>query len=248
MIHEVVHPTGDPAVTLTSYVHDSAGKLANVARRPAVLVLPGGGYARCSDRESEPIALALAGAGYQTFVLRYSVAGASTWPAPLRDAEAALSAIIDNAERWGVDADRTAVIGFSAGGHLAASLCLLGHVRPSRMLLVYPVTSRRTLQVCHRAVHGAPDLLAVVDESCPPAFLVHTAADETVPVTDSLAMAERLAAAKVPFELHVVPEGPHGLALGTAYTAGGRPEKVNEPFAGWLRLATDWLRRQFPID
>lgn len=167
MIHEVVHPTGTPDVTLTSYVHDKSAALVNVNRRPAVLVLPGGGYEHCSDREAEPVALALAGAGYQTFVLRYSVAEASVWPTPLRDAEAAVQAIIDNADRWGVAVDRIAVVGFSAGGHLAASLGLLGRVRPARMLLVYPVTTSETLQVCHPAASAAPDLLAAVDASCP---------------------------------------------------------------------------------
>lgn len=247
MIHDIVHPTGDPSVSLASYVHDQRPALANVARRPGVLVLPGGGYEHCSDRESEPVALAFAGAGYQSFVLRYSVGQASVWPAPLRDAEAAMGSIIDNSQRWGVDVAQIAVIGFSAGGHLAASLSLLGTVRPARMMLVYPVITRETLQVCHPGVHGAPDLLDAVDESCPPAFLVHTALDDLVPVGDSLAMAQRLAQAQVPFELHVFPEGPHGLALGTHFTSTGRPQMAQPSFAGWLPLAIDWLARQFPI-
>jgi len=68
-----------------------------------------------------------------------------------------------------------------------------------------------------------------------------------VPVTDSLAFAERLHAANVPFELHVFPSGPHGLALGTAFTSTGRPEMENPGFAQWLGLAVNWLRREFPI-
>lgn len=247
MIHEVVHPTNNPDVTLTTYVHDRSDELANVDLRPAVLVLPGGGYEFCSDREAEPIALALAGAGYQAFVLRYSVAEDAVWPAPLQDAEAGLQAIIDNAERWGVEAGRIAVIGFSAGGHLAASLCIFGRVRPAAMMLVYPATSLETLWICHPATHTAPDLLAAVDESCPPAFLVHTAADEVVPVTDSLWLAERLATSGVPFELHVFPTGLHGLALASAFTSTGRPEVSDETFASWLGLAVDWLGRQFPV-
>lgn len=247
MIHDVVHPTGNPQVTLTSYVHEQKPKLANVARRPAVLVLPGGGYEFCSDREGEPVAMALAGAGYQSFVLRYSVAEASSWPAPLRDAEAALQAIIDRADQWGVDPIRIAVLGFSAGGHLAASLALLGAVRPAAMLLVYPVILQRTLRVCRAEVHGAPALLEAVDQSCPPTFIAHSAADELVPVANSLRLAEQLADHGIPFELHVFPGGPHGLALGTAFTSSGRPEMVDRPFASWLGLAIDWLGRQFPI-
>ncbi|MGB3954137.1 MAG: alpha/beta hydrolase [Brooklawnia sp.] len=247
MIHDVVHPTGNPPVTLTSYAHEQKPKLVNVSRRPAVLVLPGGSYEFCSDREGEPVAMALAGAGYQTFVLRYSVAEASTWPAPLLDAEAALQTIIDRADQWGVDPTRIAVLGFSAGGHLAASVSLLGRVRPAATLLVYPVIMQRTLRVCRAEVHGAPALLEAVDQSCPPTFIVHSAADELVPVANSLRLAAQLADHGIPFELHVFPGGPHGLALGTEFTSTGRPEMVDRPFASWLGLAIDWLGRQFPI-
>ncbi len=247
MIHDVVHPTGNPPVTLTSYAHEQKPKLANVSQRPTVLVLPGGCYEFCSDREGEPVAMALSGAGYQAFVLRYSVAEASTWPAPLRDAETALQTIIDRADRWGVDPTRIAVLGFSAGGHLAASVSLLGRVRPAALLLIYPVILQRTLRICRAEVHGAPALLEAVDEFCPPTFIVHSAADELVPVADSLRLAERLADHDVPFELHIFPGGQHGMALGTAFTSTGRPEMVDQPFASWLGLATDWLGRRFPI-
>lgn len=247
MINEVLKPTGNPAVSLTTYAHDQSEKFSNVAQRPAVLVLPGGGYEICSDREAEPVALAFAGAGYHSFVLRYSVGAASDWPAPLQDAEAALQTISDNAERWGVDAERIAVIGFSAGAHLAASLGLSGRARPARMLLIYPVITSQTLRVCHPATHRAPDLLAQVDATTPPTFLAHTADDQLVPVTDSLAMAERLASAGVPFELHIFAAGVHGLSLATPFTSSGSPEKVNPDFARWLGLAIDWLGRQFPV-
>ena len=90
MINGVVNPTGDEAVTLTYYAHGQADKLSNVARRPAVLVLPGGGYEHCSDRESEPVALTFLWAGYQAFVLRYSLGERSAWPRPLALAAAAL--------------------------------------------------------------------------------------------------------------------------------------------------------------
>lgn len=246
MIHEV-EPLGTTA-TLTSYVHNRAPRLSNVDRRPAVLVLPGGSYEHCSDRESEPVAMAMAGSGYHSFVLRYRVGEQSGWPNPLADAEAALQAIIDGADRWGVDTDRIAVIGFSAGGHLALALSVLGRVRPARTMLVYPVVTQATLQVCHPAARTAPDLLDAVDASCPPAFIAHTALDELVPVSDSLQLAERLAQAGVPFELHVFPDGKHGLALGTAFTSNSDPEWIAPTFASWTGLAIDWLRRQFPVD
>ncbi len=247
MRHLTWQPTDDPAISLTGYLHDQSDTFPNLVRRPAVLILPGGGYEFCSDREAEPIALALAGAGYHAFVLRYSVGEASQWPAPLTDAEAALRMIHDNAADWGVDAERIAVIGFSAGGHLAAALSLFGGVRPAASLLIYPVITASTLRVCHQATWDAPDLLAAIGPETPPTFLAHTAPDAVVPVTDSLSYAARLAEVGVPFELHVFPSGIHGLSLATSFTSSGDLGKADAVFAGWRGLAIDWLGRQFPV-
>jgi len=73
----------------------------------------------CSDREADPVALEYAKAGFQTFVLRYSVGANAAWPQPLEDYEQAMKLIRDNSEKWFLDPNRVAVIGFSAGGHLA---------------------------------------------------------------------------------------------------------------------------------
>ncbi len=126
----------NPDVRLTTYVLDSPELMA-VGPRPAVLVLPGGGYFSCSDREAEPVALAFATMGYHAFVLRYSVYNqkgsvfpditkdiplkeASQHPRPVREVGMAMRLIRDHAEAWNVDAERIAVCGFSAGGHNAA--------------------------------------------------------------------------------------------------------------------------------
>lgn len=247
MRHFTMNPTGDDAVTLTGYLQDRSQTFPNLERRPAVVVLPGGGYEFCSDREAEPVALKFAAAGYHAFVLRYSTGAANSWPAPLVDAEAALRAISAHAEDWGVAAEQVAVIGFSAGGHLAASVSLLGTLRPAATMLIYPVTTRQTLQVCNPATWQAPDLLEAITADSPPTFLAHSAVDQTVPVTDSLSYASGLAAAQVPFELHIFPTGKHGISLGTALTSSGLPENADEAFAGWSQLAIAWLGRQFPI-
>jgi len=107
-------------VSLTAYLHAVGGEFGNIPKRPAILVLPGGGYAMCSDREADPVALAYLQAGYQAFVLRYSVGKDAAWPNPLDDYEQAMKLIRSKAEEWNLYPDKVAVIGFSAGGHLAA--------------------------------------------------------------------------------------------------------------------------------
>ncbi len=126
-------------ITLTTYILDTSEEMPNMKIRPAVLVCPGGGYSACSDREAEPVAMAFLAQGYNAFVLRYSVGkGKAAFPRPLEDAEAALELIRMNAGKWSVDKNKIAVIGFSAGGHLAAALAAMGRVRPNAVILGYP--------------------------------------------------------------------------------------------------------------
>ena len=125
----------------------------NRGPRPTVLVCPGGGYAYCSDREAEPIALSFYEKGYQAFVLYYSVKEEAGDMRPLMDVSYSMILLRDKAEEWQIDPDHIAVAGFSAGGHLAASLGILwdhealkakmdtknGKNRPNAMILGYPV-------------------------------------------------------------------------------------------------------------
>jgi len=243
----------------------------STVKRPAVLVLPGGGYAFTSPREAEPIALQFNEAGYHAFVLDYSVAPAKH-PQPLLDASRAMCIIRENAEEWGIYPDKIAVCGFSAGGHLAASLGVhwdkkyLGNVegieigknRPDALILCYPViTSGR---YAHRGSfknllgeNPDSDLLYEmslehhVSEKTPPAFIWHTFADAGVPVENSLLFAQALREKNIPFELHIYPEGVHGLSLATEETANGRSDLVSPHVAGWIKLCKEWLRLQFEM-
>ena len=108
-------------VSLTAYLLDTGGEFRNICKRPAVLILPGGGYQFCSEREADPVAMPYLKAGYQAFILRYSVGKHSVWPNPLQDYEQAMEMIRKRSEEWKVFSDKVAVIGFSAGGHLAAA-------------------------------------------------------------------------------------------------------------------------------
>ena len=230
-----------------------ARKEQGAGPRPAVLVLPGGGYARQAPHESEPVADWLAGLGIHAFVLRYRVAP-SRHPGPLEDAKEAMLQIRGGAHGPAIDPARVGVLGFSAGGHLAATLSTaaatgdprldVAEAVPDLSVLCYPVVSL-THEVHQGSVdnllgHAPPsDLLAAlsadgqVTASTPPAFLWHTADDAAVPVSHSLRYAGALMAAGVPAELHVFPSGRHGLGL-----AGGEPG-VRQ----WPPLCADWLVR-----
>lgn len=107
--------------TFVRYVLDNSEEIDPKRQRPSVLVIPGGGYAMTSDREAEPIAMQFLAAGCNAFVLRYSVAP-SVFPTALLEAAEAVQRIRAHADDWHCDPSKIAVIGFSAGGHLAANL------------------------------------------------------------------------------------------------------------------------------
>ena len=122
-------------VTLTAYfADDSCAK-----DRPAVLVIPGGGYRVLSEVEAEPPALAFRRAGFHAFVLQYTVGERCHWPLPLEDYEEAMELIEQNAGKWHIDTSRIIVAGFSAGGHLAACAATTAQHRPAAAVLAYPV-------------------------------------------------------------------------------------------------------------
>lgn len=114
-------------VVLTSYVAGASDELPYNIKRKAMIVIPGGGYWYCSDREAEPIALAYLAAGFNTFVLEYSVKDDAVFPEPLIEASLAVKFIKDNAEKFNIDPDFVFAVGFSAGGHLAAALGTMWH-------------------------------------------------------------------------------------------------------------------------
>ena len=115
---------------LTAYLHEPEKQFQNASPRQAVLICPGGAYQRLSKREGEPVALAYLAEGFSAFVLEYSVGKGVQWPLPLEQARQALRLIRQNAREWDIDPQRIAAVGFSAGGHLAAALCLEGEERP----------------------------------------------------------------------------------------------------------------------
>ncbi|WP_138750794.1 alpha/beta hydrolase [Paenibacillus sinopodophylli] len=229
-------------LTLTAYVLDSSNEMKNAKVRPAILIFPGGGYHYCSDREAEPIAMAYLAEGFHAFVLRYSTKQNAEYPRPLNDAEEALELIRERSQEWGVDPNKVAVCGFSAGGHLAAALGTMGRTRPNALILGYPWIMESTSNLFPVAIPGVDQS---VTDATPPVFLFHTLADALVPVVHALTFVAALEGSKVPFELHIFQNGGHGLSLAKPVTSGGFSKQVDPHAANWFGLSVSWLINQF---
>ena len=231
----------------------------------AVVLMPGGGYERVVvDKEGFETARWLADRGYTCFVLLYRLPG-DGWgagpDAPLQDAQRAVRLVRSRAAAIGFDPARVAIMGFSAGGHLAASLTTRFDAkvydavdaadalsaRPDLSCLMYPVISLADGPVhpgSRKQLLGpapTPGQIALyspdqgVTARTPPVFLVHAVDDKTVPVANSLMMFTALQAKAVPVEMHVFEEGGHGFGLRSI---------AGKPVAAWPELFVTFAQRR----
>ncbi len=246
MIVEKISIQGAGDVSLAAYIQEPSGEMPNMICRPAVLVIPGGAYQMCSDREADPVAAVFMAQGYSAFVLRYSVNAAAQWPNPLRDAENALHLIRENAARWSIDPDRIAAIGFSAGGHLCAALGVMGSERPNALILGYPCILNE--HPCIADVH-APSLDGFVDAATPPTFIFAASDDGCVPIRHSLRFADALDRAGISFQLHVFDKGGHGFSTADHVVSSDQDylDVVREDKL-WTTMCAQWLNRIFGMD
>ena len=224
--------------TLTCYVQDHSNELENLNIRRAMLIFPGGGYQFCSDREGEPIALAYLNSGYNAFVLRYRVKEDAKGPNPLEDANLAMTYLHENSKELRSDNNQISVIGFSAGGHLAASLATTGTIRPNAVILGYPVLIRADK---YDWTFPTPK----IDKLTPPAFVFHTFEDNVVDVSNALYIANEYRTKNIPFELHVFQKGVHGLSLGDYRTYNNKDYFLQEDFSEWMQLSLRWLNNVY---
>lgn len=228
-------------VTLTTYLQSVGGDFPNIPARPAVIVIPGGGYDYCSDREAEPIAFTYLKAGYQVFILRYSVRENKRWPKPLEDYEQAISMIRARAKEWKVIPDKIAVVGFSAGGHLAASAATMSVNRPNAAILVYAVLDEASAKEWNDT---APDAVAAVDEKTCPCFLAASRTDTMVPAQNTLRFTQALYEYDISFESHVYSFAPHGFSLGDS-TVQAPGVDYTPRVHHWVDESLGWLTEVF---
>lgn len=223
-----------------------------------VVVCPGGGYmGLCDSYEGVEIASWLNARGIGAAVLRYRLAPRFRHPVPAQDALEMIRQVRLHASAWNAHPERVGIWGFSAGGHLAATTAIVadripgvqsapdGQLRPNYAVLCYPVVAMTPpwgLVGSTQALLGeSPDpdeaaLLTLMDQvtaGTPPLFLFHTADDEVVPMENSLLLAMACRRAGVDVELHLYPNGPHGVGL-----AADRPG-----LSSWPSLLDTWLQR-----
>ena len=246
-------PDGEPAQTppvLFPFLLEPAAPVG------AVIVCPGGGYSHLAPHEGVPIAKMFNRAGIAGFVLHYRLAP-HRHPSPLGDLQRAIRLVRFHAKDWKIKPDCIAVLGFSAGGHLASTAAThfdggnaqapdpMDRVtcRPDAGILCYPVISFGAFgnhgSMVNLIGKNPPESLRMslsnelqVTRETPPCFLWHTANDQCVPVENSLQFAAALSRCKVPYALHVFPDGPHGIGLA-----------ADNPVVGaWSGLCVCWLK------
>ncbi|MDO4285912.1 MAG: alpha/beta hydrolase [Eubacteriales bacterium] len=224
-------------VTLTAYLEETGGEFRGIDRRPAILVLPGGGYQMCSDREADPVAFPYLKAGYQVFILRYSIQKNAVWPRPLQDYDEAMDLIRSKADEWHLFADKIAVIGFSAGGHLAGAAATMAKNRPAAAILGYAVLNQ-DVKGCNPT---APSLIDQVDDQTCPCFLFASRTDNLVPISNSLEFMQALDDHAISFESHIYAYGPHGFSTCDS-SVQDKDTVMCSRIPQWVEDSLGWLK------
>lgn len=246
---------------LTVYAHPVNQEFSKNRIRPAMLVLPGGGYGYCSFREKEPIIMKYFVEGFNCYCLDYSVKEMAKYPTPVIEAVMAMLYIRETAGELHTNPNKVCSLGFSAGGHLNGMLNtayankeileVLGErardAKPNATIFAYAVilTEKTHAGSIKCITGGDASLLPIVDisknvtEDIAPAFIWSTNGDITVPCESSLELALAYRRLGVPFELHIFENGVHGLSTAT--------EEVNSPnsaVAEWMPLSLTWLKER----
>ena len=252
--------TGVRAPTITVYVPDNPNGIG-------ILVTPGGSYRRVVlDKEGSALAPFFNARGYTLFVMTYRLPGdghAEGADAPLADVQRAMRLLRARAAEWHLDADKLGVMGFSAGGHAAASLGTRYdeavyapvddvdalNARPAFMALVYPVITMHA-DIDHpgsrfELIGDAPTEAQIthysledrVGVNTPPTFLLHAVDDPAVKVENSVVLFSALRRLGIPVEMHLFEQGRHGFGIRDAQGL---------PVAVWPELMMAWIASKFP--
>ena len=240
---------------------------ASPMTRPAVLVVPGGGYTHYGPMEGDPVALEFLNRGFQAFILYYSVKPYH-FPQQTLELASAMDYLHKNADSLRIDKQKIAQIGFSAGGHMLASYAALldspevaAHIRgipANAAILGYPTVDAGDpcQRSCTELFVGHPLTDEEIERfspslhigpNTPPTFLWHTATDQGVSFMNSVKYACALVSAGIKTELHIYPEGPHALSTATRQTVKNPHSNIAVAVSSWVDLAMRFLSQLFDL-
>ncbi len=248
---------------LKCFLHKATGEMQPFNQcLPAMIVVPGGGYHFCSEREMDPIALQFVTRHFNAFVLTYGVAPEHRHPTPITQLMCAVDYVKTHADELNIDKKRVFVVGFSAGGHLTGTLAnfhgdslkLTGKkldCRPTAVIMSYPVVHNHSHEGSFKNLLGvecvdcaeaeALSLEKTVTASNPPTFIWTTAEDTCVDPMATVLYTAELIKNHVMVESHIFPKGWHGSATCDANTNRADAVEVFEKAKAWVDLATDFV-------
>lgn len=240
------------------YLWDKNPKYKLPHRRPALIVCPGGAYEFITQKEADAPAFEYLTMGYQVFTVKYACKEEAANLSPLKQLAEVVRFLRAHCDEFSIDKDKIAVMGFSAGGHLAASLGtywqktswgLGNECKPNALILCYPVISTKEYTQIDTAqwVSGGDkkvlDIMNLQDhitENYPPTFIWAGGEDSLVPTENSLMLAAKLRQNGVPFELHLFATGEHGTSVCTYEV-----ESPDEICRQWVSLSKNWVNKLF---
>ncbi len=249
---------------LHCYVAENNAEIDINRKHPAMLVLPGGAYAICSFREAEPVCQKYFAYGFNTFYLDYSVTPIH-YPYQLTEAVMAINYIRERSEELNVDKNKVSAVGFSAGGHLCATLGSLfdceevkkiftptENTRPDAVILSYPVITsgekghkESFYNLCgnNEQLIEKLDIGNCVNERSAPAFIWATRDDNLLEVKNSLVVANAYEKYGLPFALHIYGKGWHGLSVAdkTVYPNDDYKACASVSVGDWVKYSVEWL-------
>ncbi|WP_125979986.1 alpha/beta hydrolase [Loigolactobacillus iwatensis] len=256
--------------TLDYYWKEQLAEDNDPRQWPIVLIFSGSAFIKMTQREGEPVALALNAQGYQAAVVQYNLLDQGPiYPNAIDIGLTAIQYVKEHAAAINGDPDKLVTLGLSAGAHIVTLMNALSNdkdyltahqfktddLRPAAQILGYPVidlamgfpkTDTEALAICPERQYWATQKL--VTATTPPTFIWNTYSDAVVPVKNGLVYAEALADQHVPFDYHTFTKGKHGLVLSTIETSRfNHPEDIEPRAANWFELATSWLDEQFDL-
>lgn len=265
---EIMLDTNGKKVPFYGMIPSNFEEIEKDRRHPAVIILAGGAYWRRTPREKEPVALKFMAEGISAWILEYSVAP-DIFPQALCEVLTAVRWLREHAQEYYIDPDKISVCGFSAGGHLAASTgCFwnrdfiqerLGKpgelVRPNKLILCYPVITvgkyahQESIQCLlgerlqDEKMRALVSLETQVGADFPATFLWHTFEDAGVPVQNALLLGEAIARQEVLLEMHIYPEGRHGLSTGDFTSCSELKDGQKYECADWMEKAVRFMQK-----